>query len=421
MQNTKMAKPNFTELNECVICSGDHFSPIFATDNICLTGVFPLHNDNDPIATPLTLMRCEGCGNIQMKEKVNPELMFREYWYRSSTTQSMQNHLKSIAHNYCKEGFYWLDIGCNDGTLMDIISDMSAYSYGVDPSAAVQDAREATKQRIINDFFTHGVAQKIQLEAQHKFDVVSAISMFYDVPKPAVFLDAIASILQDDGTVLIEVNYAKHFFERKNVDMLGQEHLVYYTIDSFTKVAQQSVFHVVDAYTTDMNGGNITFVLKKQDVQRSERLKALTTVEQQWLNEFDFSQFEPNINQEFDALKRYLETYSTTKSIKILGASTRGAFIAQLMSLNSNIVQSAVDLQINKKGRRIPGTDITIEYDPEHEVPDAYLVMPYQFKDEIIKRYSEYLSTNGVLIFYRPIFSKIEMNDGIVSETLLSI
>lgn len=421
MQNTKMAKQNFTTLDKCVICNGDYFSPIFSTENICLTGVFPLQDDGDPIATPLTLMRCNGCDNIQMKEKVNPELMFREYWYRSSTTQSMKNHLRDIAHSYSQEGCHWLDIGCNDGTLMDIVSEMSAISYGVDPSGAVQDARGNTRERIINDFFTADVAQEIRAMAQHKFDVVSAISMFYDVPMPALFLDTIAGIMQDDGTVLIEVNYAKHFFERKNVDMLGQEHLVYYSIDSFTKLTEKTKLNLVDGYTTDMNGGNITFILKKQAAPKSERLNVLIDKEKKWLNDFDFSKFEASINREFTALKQYLESYSKTKSIKILGASTRGAFIAQLMSLNSNIVKSAVDLQINKKGRRIPGTDISIEYDPEHEVPDAYLVMPYQFKDEIIKRYDDYLSKNGVLIFYRPIFSKIEMNDGIVIETPLSI
>jgi len=88
-----------------------------------------------------------------------------------------------------------------------------------------------------------------------------------------------------------------------------------------------------------------------------------------------------------------------------LGASTRGAFIAQYMKLDSILISSAVDLQINKLDRRLPGTDIIIEHQDNHVEPDYYLVMPYQFKDEILKRYKDYMNKGNRLIFYRPIFA----------------
>ena len=82
-----------------------------------------------------------------------------------------------------------------------------------------------------------------------------------------------------------------------------------------------------------------------------------------------------------------------------------------MISLNNQIIISAVDLQLNKKGRLIPGTNIAIEYDPEHDIPDCYLVMPYQFKSEIINRYISFIKNGGELIFYRPNFSIISYNN----------
>ena len=420
MQNTKMDNENYSLLLNCVICGAEELDSIYSVDNFCLTGFFPETVDVDPVSTPLTLVRCRSCGSTQMREMVNPDLMFREYWYRSSTTKTMKNHLHQIAERYSKKGNHWLDIGCNDGTLMDILTDLGVFSFGVDPSTAVNDAGCDTKPRIVNGFFDSTTAGDVTRLSKNKFDVISAISMFYDVPSPVQFLNDISSVLAKNGTVLIEVNYAKSFFQRGNVDMLGHEHLVYYTIASFKRLLRSTKLNLVDAYETEMNGGNITFVLSEDERSETERLVDLTREEDVWLSTFDFGRFADKIDREFRAFKTFLWEAAKTKSIKILGASTRGAFIAQLMKLDSAMIASAVDLQINKKGRRIPGTDICIEYDPEHDKPDAYLVMPYQFKKEIIERYTDYLKKGGELIFYRPKFTVVAFTDGEITETTIA-
>ena len=73
-----------------------------------------------------------------------------------------------------------------------------------------------------------------------------------------------------------------------------------------------------------------------------------------------------------------------------------------MLRLDNRVITSAVDLQRNKVGRRIPGTDIEIEFDGEHDAPDYFLVMPYQFRTEIISRYLDFMKSGGGLLFYRP-------------------
>jgi SAM-dependent methyltransferase len=390
----------YTTIDSCVICEATSLDTIYHAGNMCLTGYFPLSDEPNTLATPITLCICKQCSNIQMREKVNPELMFRDYWYRSSTTNTMKSHLSDLIKPHIKKENFLLDIGCNDGSLMAMAKDFGMNVFGVDPSNAIKDAPVELKDKIINDFFNNEVAE-LYIKKNIRFDLITAVSMFYDVPEPVNFLNSISSILNKEGKVLIEVNYAKYFFERKNIDMLGQEHLIYYSIASFEKILDQTDMFLNDAYLTEMNGGNITFILSKNNIT-FDRLVKLKNEERIWFETYNFYKFQTIVDSEFSNFRNYLVNLkSQCKTIKILGASTRGAFIAQLLNLDSTLIDSAVDLQVNKKNRRMPGTDIQIELDENHEPPNFYLVMPYQFKNEIIKRYNDFMLHGGGLIFYR--------------------
>lgn len=392
---------NYTSISSCMLCNSKDLTKIFSVRNVFLTGYFPLIDENDPINTPVSITKCSACNNVQAKELVKPELMFKNYWYRSSTTKTMRSHLEDIVKkNYKSDGFL-LDIGSNDGTLLEIAENKGMKAYGVEPSDAIKDAPKRFRERTVNSFFGSEECENFFKNKGLKFDLITAISMFYDISDPLKFLNKATDLLKHNGLMLIEVNYAKSFFERKNVDMLGQEHLIYYFIETFSKLTSKAGLFINDAYLTDMNGGNITFLLSKKGHQ-SERYLYLAQQEKLWLQNFDFQNFEKVVTREFDKFKEKVISISNTSVIKILGASTRGAMIIQMLGLDNNTITSAVDLQKNKVGRRIPGTDIEIEFDADHNEPDYYLVMPYQFKTEIINRYTGFMKRGGGLLFYRP-------------------
>jgi SAM-dependent methyltransferase len=397
MKNNK----NYQNITSCLLCNSTNLKKIFSVDEVCLTGYFPLKNENDPIKTPVSLVKCTSCNNVQAQELVEADLMFRHYWYRSSTTGTMRNHLKNIVERIFKPSGVLLDIGSNDGTLLNIAEQKGMEVLGVDPSDAIKDAQSNIKKKTINTFFGSRECDQFLQKTKVKFDVITAISMFYDVAEPLKFIEKARDLLTPDGLILIEVNYAKSFFEKQNIDMLGQEHLIYYFIETFSDLVSKANLFVNDAYLTDMNGGNITFTISRTD-KKSENYLALANEEKYWMETFNFENFEEIVRKGFYKFKEKVISLSESNTIKVLGASTRGAFIIQMLELDSKVITTAVDLQQNKVGRRIPGTDIAIEFDGEHDVPDYYLVMPYQFRTEIIKRYLNYMKSGGGLLFYRP-------------------
>ena len=393
---------HYKTVKSCFLCKSSDLQEIFSVNSICLTGYFPLKTENDPIQTPVSIMRCRSCKNIQARELVDPNLMFRDYWYRSSTTATMRNHLEDIVNRFGYSEGTILDIGSNDGTLLSIAKQKGMEVWGVEPSVALKDAPPAIQKKTINSLFGSDKCDIFLEKANVKFDLITAISMFYDVPEPLSFIEKLRELLSPEGVIVIEVNYAKSFFERQNVDMLGQEHLIYYFIETFSNLVSSAGLNINDAYLTDMNGGNITFAISRS-TNETERYKSLAKDEAAWIENFDFEGFGPAVSRGFDKFKEKLISISKTNNVKVLGASTRGAMIIQMLGLDTKTIDSAVDLQKNKVGRRIPGTDIEIEFDADHRAPDYYLVMPYQFREEIIARYTDFMKNGGGLLFYRPV------------------
>ena len=392
----------YKTVKSCFLCKSSDLQEIFSVDSVCLTGYFPLKAEDDPIQTPVSLMRCRSCNNIQARELIDPNLMFRDYWYRSSTTATMRNHLEDIVNRFGSSEGTILDIGCNDGTLLSIAKQKGMEVWGVEPSVALNDAPSEIQEKTVNALFGSDECDSFLKKANVKFDLITAISMFYDVPEPLNFIEKLKDLLTQDGIIVIEVNYAKSFFERQNIDMLGQEHLIYYFIHTFAGLVGSVGLHINDAYLTDMNGGNITFTISRCTTV-TDRYKSLVKDEAVWIENFDFDSFGATVASGFHKFKEKLVSISKTHGVKVLGASTRGAMIIQMLGLDTKVIDSAVDLQKNKVGRRIPGTDIEIEFDADHRVPDYYLVMPYQFRDEIIIRYTDFMKNGGGLLFYRPV------------------
>ena len=414
----------FSERIDCILCGSENLSEIFSAPSISLTGVFPKVNDADPLKTPLTLKNCNDCNNLQMKEVVNQDLMFNDYWYRSGTTNSMKQHFHFIldliddfSSTNSKRDI--LDIASNDSTFMTIAEERGYSSYGIEPSNAIFDSPyiDQLQNKISKQFFPSSEDWSLGVE---KFDVITALSMFYDVEDPQLFIRNLEKRLNPDGLAVIEVNYAKFFIERGNVDMLGHEHLIYYFISTFEGLLQNSTLNLNHAVTNEMNGGNIVFFLSTQN-SFSNDLRALKQVEKKFLEQLDYDNFQEDTSLQFKKLKVFLENLSKNHVLKIYGASTRGAFICQYLQLDKKIFKSAVDIQENKIGRRIPGTDIEIEHEDIAEKPDYFLILPYQFLDEFIQKNLPFLKQGGRFLTYRPDFFEIYLNNGeIIKDRILS-
>lgn len=92
------------------------------------------------------------------------------------------------------------------------------------------------------------------------------------------------------------------------------------------------------------------------------------------------------------------------KKILGYGASTKGNVLLQFCGLSSAEIPAIAEVNAEKFGRVTPGTHIPIISETEAEAlrPDYYLVLPWHFKDSILRREISYRQRGGKFIFPFP-------------------
>lgn len=118
-----------------------------------------------------------------------------------------------------------------------------------------------------------------------------------------------------------------------------------------------------------------------------------------------FRNFEERVYRHRDDLKRLLDSLNTDgKEIVGYGASTKGNVILQFCGLGPKDIPALADVNPEKFDTYTPGSLIPIISEAEAKAmqPDYFLVLPWHFKDGIVRREKEFLENGGKFIFPFP-------------------
>ncbi len=211
---------------------------------------------------PTSLVRCDpmrdekACGLLQMEYTVPPEVLYSVYWYRSGTNATMRNHLAGIAQEASalvkKPAPRVLDIGCNDGTLLNAMP-KGALKFGIDPSDLAREVPPDIK--VVHDLFPSPELGSV-LEGK-RCDIITSIAMFYDLEDPIAFARAIKQNLADDGVWCLEMSYMPTMLHLTSYDTICHEHLEYYSLAVIEYILRAADLRLVNATLNNINGGSI--------------------------------------------------------------------------------------------------------------------------------------------------------------------
>jgi len=372
---------------------------------------------------PLSLVRCDptkdekACGLLQMEHTVPPEVLYAAYWYRSGTNNTMKNHLKGIVKEAVsilnKSSGSVLDIGCNDGTLFGFYPE-GFQKYGIDPSDVTKeiDKQEVT---VIQDIFPSD--ELLECLQERKMDIITSIAMFYDLEDPVVFAKGIKNILAPEGIWIFEMSYMPMMLKMTSYDTICHEHLEFYSLAVIEYILKKSEMKVFNVMLNDINGGSLrcyathitNFKYKNEEHLRNIRAMHQAELDLELDTDKPYKNFQDRINVHRDELITLLKKLKMEgKKIHIYGASTKGNTILQWCGIDNRIIDYAAERNPDKYGAHTLGTDIPIisEAESREMNPDYYLVLPWHFKDEFIKREREILERGTLLIFPLP---KIEI------------
>lgn len=372
-------------------------------------------DDKKPSKYPLTVVICDDCKLVQLNFNTpRHEMYHKNYGFKSGISDSIKADLDDVVTStfqYYNNPRKWLDIACNDGTLLSFVP-KDIYRVGVDPVGFLAEEAKQHADKIVNDFFDwrlfadySGSNGEVKFE---KFDVVTSISCFYDMPNSADFVREVLAVLEDRGVWAIQQNYLLTTLQLNAVDNFCHEHLEYYTLLSLESLLERHGLEVIDLSTSMVNGGSLrTIVARKGKYPVQDSVERQRTIERDYgLHTMEpYLRFAQLVRGNLDHLKEFVTNlHDEGKSIYILAASTRGATIWQSAGIDSGLVDFAVERNPAKVGKYFSaiGVPIISEEEARERKPDYMIIGPWFFADEIKAREAEYVKNGGHLIVPLP-------------------
>ncbi len=369
----------------------------------------------------ITLTKCNHCGLFQLKESVDSNVLYNDYWYKSGINDSMKASLMDVFYqaagsiNNKKTTDVFLDIACNDGTLLEFAKD-DFICVGVDPC----NLAHVNKGVLINDYFS---ASSYFVYKSQQAKIITCIAMFYDLDDPRNFLRDVHKVLRDDGVFVIQMSYTPLMFHQLAFDNMCAEHVCYYDLGSLEYVLNASGFKIMDCTLNDVNGGSFRVFCMKDDADegcfRSQperdvanlRLKILRLYERESFSNIE--KFKNSVNRLSHVVYSFIEReIKNNKTIYAYGASTKGNTLLQHFRLDNTLITAAVERNLDKVGLKTIGTEIPIisEEQMRENPPDYLLLLPWHFIREFESREAEFLKNGGKFIVPCPKFEIIEYN-----------
>lgn len=376
----------------------------------------------------LTLVFDERYGAARLKQVTPIHSMFGKYWYRSGINQTMRSELKSIVQNVetlhkLKSGDVWLDIACNDGTLLSYVRN-DIHKIGIDPAedSFLEDSSKVA-DCIVQDYFSYD-SYSTSTFGDKKANVITCIAMFYDLDEPIDFLNDVNRVMDDDGIFVIQMSYTPLMIKQLAFDNICHEHVYYWSLSSMKKLLDEANMKIVDCQLNDINGGSFRIFIKKnisnqntfatapyRDVSQV-RIESLLKWEESleidkpiiWMDFYDKIRLLKEETVNF-----IMNEKSKGKTIFGYGASTKGNTLLQWFGLDNTLIDGIAERSHYKFGKKTIGTNIPIFSEDEVRKikPDYMLVLPWHFISEFVERENEYLSNGGKFIVPCPNFSII--------------
>ncbi len=405
---------SYKTIESCRVDGSNHLVPVLSLGNQALTGVFPKKATDSVTVGPLELVWCPSCGLLQLKHSYESSEMYGDnYGYRSGLNQSMVNHLTDkIAYLErlapLNAGDVVVDIGSNDATTLKAYATKGIRRIGIDPTGTKFAEYYPKEFTLVPDFFSAAAYRSVEAK---QAAVVTSIAMFYDLERPIEFARQIESILADGGIWHFEQSYMPSMLRLNSYDTVCHEHLEYYSLHVVEKILQQSGLQLVDVVMNGINGGSFAVTAAKAgnrsvQVNRPVIEWLLQQEDRMGLNTpRPYRDFEERVFRHRDDLTRLIRTLvADGKTILGYGASTKGNVVLQFCGLTPRDIPAIAEVNSEKFGCVTPGTHIPIvsEAQAKQMNPDYYLVLPWHFKDGIVRREKEFLANGGRMIFPFP-------------------
>lgn len=361
------------EIKKCEVCGSADLTPVLDL------GKHPMCDDLIPVGNaaecetfPIDILYCRQCDTAHQKYQVPKVQLFPQtYHYRSRFTADVLSGMSALADSVeaklgSLSGLTALDVGCNDGSLLDRLSAKGATTIGVEPTGAYADA-EGRGHLIINDFFSESTARKI-LETHPRVDIITFTNVFAHIEDLPALLRALSILMNEDTILVVENHYLGAVLDRNQFDTFYHEHPRTYSLNSFVHIARTLGREVTAVEFPQRYGGNVRVIIGKEGTAAPGAASLIqNTLER-----------EAGYFEQFTQMRSFIDSWKKEKKSQIqtlvkehgkLPAKAfpgRAAILVALLELSDDEIECVYEKPGSLKiGHYLPGTRIPIRSDDE--------------------------------------------------------
>jgi methylation protein EvaC len=376
-------------------------------------GVMPIANSFSSTIDPnsyrfqLITAFCDSCKLFQLVEQPNKELMFHgNYPFFTGLSKTMTKHFHNMVVDNLtpvlasKDSHFVVEIGCNDGTLLEKVKELGFRHLGVDPSSNVIEKANAKGISAELNFFGENTAQNIA-ENHGKATIIFAANVICHLPDLKDLAKGIKELLAPEGIFIFEEPYAGSMLKLTSFDQFYDEHVYIFSLMSIRNIFESLGLELYDAIPQETHGGSMRYFIANSG-RKTKTIRLQELLDDEIANGLDtlkaYENFETRCQKTKVSLKEILiELKQSNKTVGGYAATSKSTTVLNYCGIDSKLISFICDSTPEKVGKFAPGSNIPIisVEDMRKSPPDYLVLFGWNHEKEIMEKEKE-INKSGV-------------------------
>jgi methylation protein EvaC len=400
-------------MKQCRICNSNYSSFMSLGMMPIANGFLTAEEFKDEHFFELAIGFCENCKMVQLIEQPEKNKMFNaHYAFYSSTSKHMALHFEEfidhVLYNYVRSSApFIVEIGSNDGIMLQHCVARNIRHLGVEPSANVAEVAMQKGVNTICDFFSEELAHKIVNE-YGQADALLGANVMCHIPYLHSVIRGIDILLKPDGIIMFEDPYIGEVIENTSYDQFYDEHVFLFSVLSISYLFGEHGMEVIDIEPQWTHGGSMRYVIARKGARPISQnvYECIEKEKNMGLDKANvYDRFRRDCEDSKDALISLLKSIKKEgKRVVGYAATSKSTTILNYCGINQDLIEFISDTTPIKQGKYSPGTHIPVRpYDEFFSnYPDYALLFAYNHAKEIMEKEQKFMESGGKWIVYVP-------------------
>lgn len=400
-----MGDAGYHTIDSCRVCQSASLKTIHDFSRVPLADKLTDSPDEAVPSANLSIAVCNRCYHLQIRETVDPVLLFKEHYpYLSSRIPEVVRHFEGT-HRSIRERIHLdpedtvLEIAANDGVLLKHFQEDHIRVLGIEPSLAPAAEAEKLGIPVLKEFFTLDVARELRKNLPGQPRLILGNNVMAHVPDPLDFAMGVEHILADSGTAVFEVPVSRNMIADCTFDVIIHQHYSYFNLHSLSHLFGKAGLYINTIESIPTQGGSLRlFISRDKRVTGSVTDFLALERESGLLDMSTYARFSSDITACKESLMKQLGHWKQAgKKVAGYGAPGKAATMLNYFGINTDYLEYLVDISDTKHYKYFPFTGLRI-FPVDHldrHLPDVVLILAWNYADSIA-RSLERLRKRGV-------------------------